>query len=99
MTPCHNKCSNHRAIKLIAARYTTNFPTVLVFEQFSKDVGEGSRRPSYVDVVKSNGRSAPRSTPTVKRTPKNLPTNASFVDHLHAMKRNVVQVKYLCLYL
>ena len=53
---------------------------------------EGSRRPSHLNVAKSNGRSASRSTPKGKRTPKNLPTNASFVDHLHAMKRNVVQV-------
>ena len=62
----------------------------------SNSLNVPGNRPSYLDVVKGNNRSAPRGP---KAAPRNspskspgLPANATFVDHLHAMRRDSVGV-------
>ena len=57
--------------------------------------GERSLRPCYLEVAKRNGNSPKRAPPRGRTVPKSpgLPSNATFIDHLHAMKRNGVQVK------
>ena len=56
--------------------------------------GEGSKRPSYLEVTKRNTSSAPRAAPrrTTTSNSPGLPADATFVDHLHAMRRDGAKV-------
>ena len=50
-------------------------------------------RPSYLDVAKGHKRSVPKAAPrnSPSKSP-GLPPNATFVDHLHAMRRDGADV-------